>query len=77
MYKNMTVIQADEIVWNEHDQQLDAQIKITMPSQQEHRISTHNTTKNRWHGMEHNWQLNAYLQNNMLNRDTMVTATNG
>ena len=32
MYKNMTMIQADEMAWNEHDWQLDAQIKITMPS---------------------------------------------
>ena len=31
----MTMIEADEIAWNEHDWPLDAQIKIFMPSQQE------------------------------------------
>ena len=27
MYKNMTMVQADEMAWNEHDRWLDAQIK--------------------------------------------------
>ena len=35
------------MAWNEHDQQLDAQIKIkiTMPSWWEHRTGTHTMTK--------------------------------
>ena len=49
MYKNMAIIHADKMAWNEHNQQLDAQIKIqiTMPSRWEHRTDMHNTTKNR------------------------------
>ena len=43
MYKNLT----DEMVWNEHDWHLHAQIKITTPSWQEHRMGMHNMTKNR------------------------------
>ena len=76
MSKNMTIIQADEMVQNEHDRCLDTQIKITIPIWEEHRMGTHNVTKNRWHGMEYNWQSNAYLQNIVLNRDMTVTATN-
>ena len=42
----MTMIQEDEMAWNEHNWQLDAQIKkITMPSWQEYRMDTHNMTK--------------------------------
>ena len=35
------------MVWNEHDQQLDAQIKITMPIWQKHRMGMHNMIENR------------------------------
>ena len=37
------------MAWNEHDWWLDAEIKIkiTLPSQQEHRTGTHDMTKNR------------------------------
>ena len=39
------MIKADEMAWNVHDWQLNAEIKITMASQQEHRMGTHNMTK--------------------------------
>ena len=35
------------MAWNEHDWQLDAQIKITMPSWWEHQMGMHNMTKNK------------------------------
>ena len=52
MYKNMAVIIADDIAWNEHDWWYHAQIKISIstPNQWKHRLSTHNMTKYRQHG---------------------------
>ena len=35
MYKTMTAIEGDEMAWNEHDQLLDTEIKVFMPSWQE------------------------------------------
>ena len=49
MYKNITTIEAEEMAWNEHDQQLDTQIKTSMPSWQKNRMGTYNMTKQLWH----------------------------
>ena len=41
----MTMIEADEMEWNKHDQQLDAQTKWFTPSQWKNRMVTYNMTK--------------------------------